>query len=90
MDVMKIDIEGYEMHALKGSVNSLRRFKPALFIEVGYTRLINNKTTPNELVKFLEDLGYKVFHSETEKRITPDYDFSYLGDGGIDVFALAE
>jgi FkbM family methyltransferase len=90
LDVMKIDIEGYEMHALRGSVNTLKRFKPDLFIEVGYTRLINNKTTPNDLVKFLEDLGYNIFHSETNAKITSNYDFSYLGDGAVDVVAVAD
>lgn len=88
VDVMKIDIEGYEMHAIRGAMEMLKRFKPVLFIEVGYTRLINNKTSPNQLMKILEDLGYNIFHSETEQKITRNYDFSYLGDGGIDVYAL--
>jgi FkbM family methyltransferase len=89
LNVMKIDIEGYEMHALKGAVETLKRFKPILFIEIGYTRLINNKTTPNELIKLLEELGYSIFHSETDQSITSQYNFSYLGDGGMDVYALA-
>jgi FkbM family methyltransferase len=87
-DVMKIDIEGYEMHAIRGAMEMLKRFKPVLFIEVGYTRLIDNKTSPNQLMRILEDLDYNIFHSETEQRITSNYDFSYLGDGGVDVFAL--
>jgi FkbM family methyltransferase len=88
VDVMKIDIEGYEMHAIKGAIEMLKRFRPVLFIEVGYTRLINNKTSPNQLMKILEDMGYTIFHSETDQGITSNYDFSYLGDGGVDVYAL--
>jgi FkbM family methyltransferase len=90
VDIIKIDIEGYEMHALLGAVETLRRFKPTLFVEVGYKRLIDNNSSPTELVKFLQDIGYKIFHSETDKLITSDYDFSHLGDGGIDVYAIAK
>lgn len=90
VDVMKIDIEGYEMHALSGAVDTLKKFKPSLFIEVGYTRLIKNNSHPVELIKLLEGLGYKIFHSQTDEQITSGYDFSYLGDGGIDVYAKAE
>jgi FkbM family methyltransferase len=89
VDLVKIDIEGYEMHALRGGIETWKKFHPAFFIEVGYTRLLDNGTSPNELVKFLEDLGYECFHSETDKRIGADYDFAYLADGGIDIYALA-
>lgn len=89
LNLIKIDIEGYEMHALRGAVETLKRFKPTLFIEVGYNRLIENKTSPKELIAFLEDLGYAAFHSETEERVTGNYDFSGLGDGSLDVYAFA-
>ena len=90
LDLVKIDIEGYEMHALRGAKETLTRFHPKLFIEVGYTRLLSHKTSPNELVRYLEGLGYGVYDSKTDERITPDYDFAYLGDGGIDVVAIAK
>lgn len=90
LDVIKIDIEGYEMHALRGARELLKRSKPRLFIEVGYTRLINNGTSPNEMVGFLNGLGYRVFHADTDEIIDEQYDFSPLGDGGIDVYAIAD
>lgn len=90
VDVIKIDIEGYEMHALRGAADLLAKFHPKLFIEVGYTRLINNGTSPTEMVAFLESFGYKIFHAETDEAIGPEFDFSPLGDGGIDVYALTD
>jgi FkbM family methyltransferase len=90
VDVVKIDIEGYEMHALRGAKRLLSDFKPKLFIEVGYTRLINNGTSPAEMIEFLNRFGYKVFHADNDQLIDRSYDFSPLGDGGIDVYALPE
>lgn len=89
VDLIKIDIEGYEMHALRGGQRSLERFRPKLFIEVGYTRLIKNETSPNEMISFLNNLGYTVYHADTDEMIGPKHDFSPLGDGGIDVYAIA-
>lgn len=90
VDLIKIDIEGYEMHALRGARQLLETFKPRLFIEIGYARLLNLGTSPAELISYLMKFGYKVFHAETEEEITDEYDFSPLGEGGIDVYAVAE
>ena len=87
VDVVKIDIEGYEMHALRGASQLLRTYRPKLFIEIGYTRLINNGASPNEMIGYLEGFGYKIFHAETDEQISADYDFSPLGDSSVDVYA---
>lgn len=89
VDLVKIDIEGYEMHALRGARNLLETSRPKLFIEVGYTRLLKNGTSPTEMIGFLHHLNYEVRHSETDEIIGKDYDFAPLGDGGIDVYAIA-
>lgn len=90
VDVIKLDIEGYEMHALRGGIETLRRFRPKLFIEVGYSRLISNGTSPTEMVELLNGIGYVVRHAETDEVIGSDYDFAPLGEGGIDVYAVTE
>jgi FkbM family methyltransferase len=89
VDLIKIDIEGYEMHALRGAQQLLSRLSPKLFIEVGYSRLLKHGTTPNEMIDLLNSFGYVVRHAETDELVDAKYDFSPLGDGGIDVYAIA-
>lgn len=88
IDLIKIDIEGYEMHALRGARHLLETQRPKLFIEVGYTRMLKNGTSPSEMITYLHSFGYEVRHSETDELIDDKYDFSPLGDGGIDVYAI--
>ncbi|MBK8465490.1 MAG: FkbM family methyltransferase [Chloracidobacterium sp.] len=90
IDLIKIDIEGYEMHALRGAHQLLQTFRPKLFIEVGYTRLLDLGTSPLEMVAYLHKFGYRIFHAETDEAVDEKYDFSPLGDGGIDVYAVAD
>lgn len=34
--------------------------------------------------------GYTTRHAETDELISKDHDFTSLGDGGIDVYAVAK
>lgn len=52
VDWIKVDIEGAETDALKGAAETLKRFRPSLFIEIHETR--------DEILRELEDFGYTV------------------------------
>ena len=58
---IKIDVEGYEINLLKGAYDTIKRDKPVIFIE-------KTITNDNDLVNFLNDLGYDIF-KEFEKDI---------------------
>ncbi len=54
IDLIKIDIEGMELEALQGAINSIRRSHPALIVE-------SIKTDEAKLRALLEKLEYQVF-----------------------------
>lgn len=49
IDFFKIDVEGFEVHLLKGAINTINKYKPLIFIEA-----FNNNAH-----LFLESIGYK-------------------------------
>jgi FkbM family methyltransferase len=54
VDWIKIDVDGSEYEVILGSMNTLKRFKPKLIIE------IHNQEIGNKILKILKNLGYKV------------------------------
>jgi FkbM family methyltransferase len=56
---IKIDIEGFELYALKGGVETLKKYKPFLAIDIHVD--VRTKVSALEAVTvFLESLGYEI------------------------------
>lgn len=75
VNLIKIDVEGFEMEVLKGAEKTLRTFKPLLFIELDNNNLKLHNSSAKELVEYLMLLGYKILHAETESVILNTADF---------------
>jgi FkbM family methyltransferase len=58
VDLIKADVEGWEMRALKGGENTLKRFHPALYLEIDDAFLARAGDTPDALFEWLGALGY--------------------------------
>jgi FkbM family methyltransferase len=71
IDVIKIDVEGFEEAALRGAVNTIRLNKPALIVEIeddhhpGKTR---------QIFEFMSDEGYRAFYYKDDKLYPVYYD----------------
>jgi len=62
VDVIKMDVEGAEMLALRGAAETLRRFHPVLLLEVSDRTLQHQGSSSREVLDFLAREGYR-FHS---------------------------
>ena len=72
LDCIKCDVEGHELQALGGALESIRRFRPAIFFEAIFLR-----NSPGDLEKILgwfRELDYVVVGSH--------YPYPYLLDSG--------
>jgi len=76
IDLIKIDVEGYELHVLEGAGTILSDFKPTLFIEVDDNNLRDQGKSARLLVSFLVNQGYKnILNAETDDEVTINTDF---------------
>lgn len=57
IDIMKLDVEGAELEALKGAINTLKRYRPKLLIE---NHVFKNLKIDDQITQWFEeqDLGY--------------------------------
>src|SRR5258705_2158544 len=60
IDLIKLDIEGGELAALKGAERTLRNLKPSLIVELGRETCRAAGYAPEEVFDFLVSLGYSI------------------------------
>ncbi|HVE76702.1 MAG TPA: FkbM family methyltransferase [Actinomycetota bacterium] len=67
IDLMKIDIEGYELAALRGLAEFLRTRSVAhIIFESNASMLENYGLAPQDLLKYLSDFGYQIYYIDRE------------------------
>ena len=70
-DFIKIDIEGFEVFALRGAVETIKKFRPKIFIELNDSALSRYGFTKNDILKPLMGIGYRL------EFIDPKHNLSY-------------
>jgi hypothetical protein len=60
LDIVKIDVEGSELDVLQGAEQTLKRFRPALILEVTHETSRAAGYEPSALLEFVRTLGYRV------------------------------
>lgn len=61
VDLIKLDIEGAELRALRGAEKLLRRDHPALLMEVMEETLVTQGASAAELLDYVRQFGYALF-----------------------------
>ncbi len=71
VDIIKMDIEGSELFALRGSASILERFKPILLIELFDMALTKQGCDAKMVAQFLDGLGYELFEFGGADQLVP-------------------
>jgi FkbM family methyltransferase len=65
LDLIKVDVEGHEMSVIESAIESIKKFKPYLYVE------FNNSKGNKELLETISKLGYNIYIHIANK-FTPD------------------
>jgi len=86
LDFLKADIEGWEVHMLKGGRQTLARFRPVLLLEINAGFLSRAGSAPDEVWALLHPLGYRAASVLPDGTLTPvegfvgDCDYLFTAD----------
>jgi FkbM family methyltransferase len=69
LDVVKIDVEGYEPVLLQGAEETLRRLRPLLLVECAERHRVRNGCSREQLLAQLGAFGYRIVDSGRENRL---------------------
>ena len=67
--LLHIDVEGVELHVLKGICRTLTNDKPFVLTELIEEQLVKAGTSVREVTGFLFDLGYEAFGIQSARRL---------------------
>jgi len=77
IDLIKMDIEGYEYSAIQSAEKTLAQYSPTLYMELHDVKLKEHGSSASELCKLVEGFGYTIFDADSN---APYGDFDSLVD----------
>lgn len=77
IDLIKIDVEGYDLKVLRGAETLLKKYHPILFVELDDQHLRDQGDSASALISFLQQVGYsRIEHAETNQPVLPSDSFT--------------
>jgi FkbM family methyltransferase len=70
VSLIKIDVQGAEPRVLLGSLTTMSRFFPAVYMEIDHLALSRYGSSPAALIEWMQERGYSM-HQVTGNRISP-------------------
>ena len=64
---IKLDIEGHEFQAIKGAINTIKKYNPIIIIEFSKYIFENNKDSLKFLENFFFDFNYNIYGTNNNK-----------------------
>jgi FkbM family methyltransferase len=61
VDMLKVDVDGYDFRVLKGAKKTIERFKPIIFVELCQYTLNEKGASISGIFSYLNSFGYKCF-----------------------------
>jgi FkbM family methyltransferase len=63
LDLLKIDIDGYDYRALLGALNTLEKLRPIAYVELVEWALASCSASVSDIVGYFQNLGYQALNS---------------------------
>lgn len=76
IDLIKIDVEGFETNVVKGGLTILKKMHPILFIEVDDNNLKKVESSAKELIALIEELGYDITNANDNSKVSSKDNFT--------------
>jgi FkbM family methyltransferase len=68
LDLIKLDVDGYEYKVLKGAVETLKAFKPLIIMEIGTATMGRARDMTVYLIELMHGIGYRFYDERTMKQ----------------------
>lgn len=87
LDLIKVDVEGFEKNVLVGGTLTIQRLRPKLFLELDDQLLIRQGSSAKDLFSYVKSIGYSMINAETN---IPLKSADHLQNCHFDIICLPE
>jgi len=80
VEFIKIDIEGADLLALKGGLECINKCRPVILMEWNQTNIRAFKLDNDDLMKFVDGIGYEIYYLPEMQRVTSQVELILLNN----------